>query len=168
MRNNNLFIGIILISVGILFSLQSFGLVDTAWTFLWPVFLLVPGLGFHVAFFATGAKKSAAGLLVPGGILLVLSALFFFEIVTSWQFSGSTWPVYLFAVAFGLFELYLFGGRTPALLIPVFVLTVVGGIFFFDGLLELPVFNLWPLALIGAGLIVIFGRQKGTEAKNKG
>jgi hypothetical protein len=35
------------------------------------------------------------------------------------SYSGVTWPVYLLATAFGLFELWLFGGKEKALLIPV-------------------------------------------------
>ncbi|MCA1029450.1 DUF5668 domain-containing protein [Bacillus timonensis] len=160
MKNSKSWVGFLLIGLGTLFLLDSLNVIDHAWSFLWPVFLLVPAIAFHAAFFATGAKKSAAGLLVPGGILLVLSGLFFFEVLTSWQFSGTTWPFYLFAVAFGLLELWLFGGRQPSLLIPIFILTTVGSVFLFEGLIEYPIFQFWPVILIIIGLYILFGKRK--------
>ena len=72
--------------------------------------------------FSTKPVKNA-GLLVPGGILLITGILFVFETATNWSYSDGTY-VYLLATAFGLFELWLFGGKEKALLIPVAVLTL--------------------------------------------
>lgn len=165
MNSNRYVTGFILIAVGLFFLLNTFGVINYAWGTLWPMFLFIPALAFHAAFFLSGAKKRNAGLLVPGGILLVLSLLFFFEMATSWRFAGDTWPFYLFAVAFGLFELWLFGGRQAGLLIPVFILTGVGSVFFFENLLSYPIFNMWPVILIVVGLVVIFGNKNNQHNK---
>lgn len=88
----------------------------------WPLFVLVPGLIFEASFFLSEAN---AGLLVPGGILTTIGGLFFFETFTNWNFAQYTWPVYILAVAIGLYQLYLFGGKIKGLLIPVGILTTV-------------------------------------------
>ncbi|MBC8061516.1 MAG: hypothetical protein H7Y18_12745 [Clostridiaceae bacterium] len=93
----------------------------------WPTFVIIPGLIFEIAYFVT---KKAPGILVPGGILTVLGILFYFESFTYWNFSEYTWPIYLLAVAIGLFQLYLFSGRSKGLLIPVFILTTIAIIAF--------------------------------------
>ncbi|MFZ3589548.1 LiaI-LiaF-like domain-containing protein [Bacillus sp. DJP31] len=167
MKLKDVLIGTTLIIVGVIFSLQSFGIVTNFWGYFWPMFLIVPGVIFHLAFFLSGAKKHLAGLLVPGGILLVIGLLFAFETMTSWQFSEDTWPIYLFAVALGLFELYVFGGRESGLLIPVFILAGIGTIFLLNGLLSYPIFKFWPLILIAVGLYIILGRSRSKSGLTK-
>jgi hypothetical protein len=84
---------------------------------------------FFLGFYLSEAKKQQAGLLVPGGKLFVLSILFMFEEMTGCSFSDNTWPIYLFAVAFGLFELWFFDGRSFGHLIPIFILSFWGRVF---------------------------------------
>ena len=154
-------VGLILIVVGLLFALGTTDIIQWSWEMLWPLFLLLPSLGFHASFFLTGARKSAAGLLVPGGILLVLSLLFFWCNIFGWDWLGSLWPVFMLAPAFGLFELYLFGGRNPALLIPVLILTIVAlaflGINVLTGLFGSALGVI--LVLVGA-YFLFFGKKK--------
>ncbi|WP_392486189.1 LiaF transmembrane domain-containing protein [Haloimpatiens sp. FM7315] len=90
--------------------------------YLWPVFVLIPGLSMEIGYFS---KKKNPGVLVPGGILTVIGILFFFEVFTDWRFSEYTWPFYLLSVAFGLLQLYLFSKRNKGLLIPIAILTVI-------------------------------------------
>lgn len=83
----------------------------------WPALILLLGAAFHIPIFGPKPVKNA-GLLVPGGILLITGILFVFETATNWSYSGVTWPVYLLATAFGLFELWLFGGKQKAVAHP--------------------------------------------------
>jgi len=124
MNDKNYFWGFFLIITGILlFISKMFHIQLFSMGRLWPVlFILIPGLCFEFAYFST---RRAPGLLVPGGILTVIGLLHFFETITHWYFSGYTWPIYLFAVAVGLFQLYIFGGRRRGLLIPIGILTLV-------------------------------------------
>ena len=128
MRGKNYFWGIILILIGVgailnnIFNIRFFTIGE-----LWPIFVLIPGLSFEAGYFSRGKEP---GLLVPGGILTTIGVLFFFETFTNWHFSEYTWPVYLLAVAIGLFQLYLFGGRKRGLLVPVFILTTIAVIAF--------------------------------------
>lgn len=82
-----------------------------------------------------------AGLLVPGGMFLVLGCLFWFETATGWAYSAMTWPVYIWAPALGLFELWYFGGRKTGALIPALILTAAGALCFAGMLMT----GLWPL-----------------------
>ncbi|MBZ9685571.1 DUF5668 domain-containing protein [Clostridium estertheticum] len=128
MRGKNFFWGIILIFIGVgailnnIFNIHLFTISQ-----LWPVFVLIPGLSFEEGYFS---RRKDPGLLVPGGILTTIGILFFFETFTNWHFAEYTWPVYLLAVAIGLFQLYLFGGRKRGLLVPVFILTTISVIAF--------------------------------------
>ncbi|GGD11806.1 hypothetical protein [Pontibacillus salipaludis] len=125
----------------------------------WPAFILLPAVGFHAGFFLSGRKRELAGLLVPGGILLVISLLFFFETATSFSYSGHTWPVYLLAPAFGLFELWYFGKREKGLLIPISILTGIA-VFSWGEMLMSAVGRLWPVIFILIGVYLLFGRRK--------
>lgn len=123
MEDRNYFWGFFLIMVGtLLFISKMFHIQLFSMGRLWPVFVLIPGLCFELAYFST---RRSAGLLVPGGILTTIGLLFFFESITNWHFAGYTWPVYPFAVAVGLFQLYIFGGRKRGLLVPIGILTLV-------------------------------------------
>ncbi len=128
MRGKNYFGGIILIIIGVAAILNNiFNIRFFTMSQLWPMFVLIPGLSFEAAYFSRGREP---GLLVPGGILTTIGTLFFFETFTNWHFAEYTWPIYLLAVAIGLFQLYLFGGRKRGLLVPVFILTAISVIAF--------------------------------------
>lgn len=123
MRGRNYFWGIILIFIGlgaILINIFNIGFITISQ--LWPIFVLIPGLTFEASYFST---RKGPGLLVPGGILTTIGILFFFETFTNWNFAEYTWPIYPFAVAIGLYQLYLFGARERGLLVPVFILTTI-------------------------------------------
>lgn len=159
-------VGIILIIIGIMVLVDKiFNLNILNMSNFWPLFVLIPGLCFEFGYFVTGRNP---GVLVPGGILTVIGLLFFFETFTGWQYAGDTWPIYPLAVAIGLFQLYLFGYREKALLIPVFILgavsvisfvfIIMGGIFMWvNGSVIAAV-----LFILG-GLTILFGNFKNKK-----
>lgn len=176
MNKNAKWFGSILVIVGVLFLLQNFNIFNI-WEYInigyilghfWPaIFLMLPGFIFHVSFFS--GKERDAGILVPGGILLVLGAAFQINMLFGgWDI---TWPIYIFAVAFGLFELYAFGNRDKGLLIPIGILGGLSVIFFLSfSLNRLLSFNtkpfVLPVILIGIGLLVFFnGKNGGSKEK---
>lgn len=158
MRKNT-FWGLLLIILGTLAIANKFYNLDfISIGNLWPLFLLIPGLSFEFKYFST---KRDAGVLVPGGILTTLGILFLFENFTNWNFAIYTWPIYPLAVAIGLFQLYLFGGKNNGLLIPVFIL---GGVSIM-GILKMLYGNVlyWidsslflPIIFIALGLYILF------------
>lgn len=165
MRRGNIIWGMLLILIGVLFLLGRFynnflGLWD-----LWPLFILVPGILFESGYFSSGKDP---GVLVPGGILTTIGLLFLFETFTGWRFSGYTWPIYPLSVAIGLFQLYLYTGRNPGLLIPVGILGGVSAIAFLSMILKaaLGILPGWfsfglliPACLIILGIYIIFKKR---------
>lgn len=125
---------------------------------LWPLFVLGLGLIFEFSFFI---NRKAPGLLVPGGILTTNGFMFLFQTFTNWHFIGYTWPVFVFSVAVGLFQLYWFIGKPKGLLIPIFILTTVSCVSFTIGLMSKinSLINLGlvvPITLIGLGIYLLF------------
>lgn len=171
MNRSSKVLGGILVFLGILFLMKNMEIFDPIWRVFnlgallsrfWPaLFLLLPGLLFHYNYFSGNRRNP--GVLVPGGILLVLGLVFQFNMLFGgWDI---TWPLIIFSVAFGLFELYIFGDREKGLLIPVGILGGLSFLFFFSfSLSKLLSFNTgpyaMPLLLIGAGLIVMSSGKK--------
>lgn len=156
----NTITGLSFIIIGTIIFLANMDILNLQFgLFSWPVFILIPALGFHAGFFLSGMKKDLAGLLVPGGILLTLGLLFYFEEITNFQYAEYTWPIYILAPAIGLFEMWLFGDREKGLLIPITILTVIAG-FFLAQMLFAALFTFWPVIFILVGLYILFGRSK--------
>jgi hypothetical protein len=161
-RKNNAVVGIIFIILGVLFLLKNFNVFNIYFdifdigniiSIFWPFFIIIPGLAFHSIYF-TGKNKDA-GVLVPGGILLITGITcqlsVFFNI---WDIM---WPGFIMAVAVGLFELFLFGGREKGLLIPVCILGGISSILIFQFSIHYSVRNyLIPIILIIIGITVFF------------
>ncbi len=158
MKKENLFWGIVLVGLGILLlSYNFFGFRLNSIPSLWPLLVILLGAYFEWGYFS---QKKNPGLLVPGGIFLVTGLIFEFETLTHWHYAEYTWPLYLLAVAFGLFQLYLFSDRPRLLLIPILLLSAVT----FSACLTMiygalsPIVNfglIIPLLLILIGLIIM-------------
>lgn len=166
-RNGTMIVGLVLILIGIAFLLRNFGIFeiyfdifDIGFLFsrFWPMFLIIPGLIFHYSYFT--AKTQDAGLLVPGGILLVMGLTCQISMLFGiWSYM---WPGFILAVAVGLFELYLFGSREKGLLIPVFILGGLSLIFFAMSLGRISFLRLYliPAILIFGGLLILFRNRR--------
>ncbi len=166
-RNGTMIVGLILILIGVLYLLNNFGILeiyfdifDIAFLFstFWPMFLVIPGLIFHYSFFT--AKTQDAGLLVPGGILLVMGITC--QISTIFNIWEYMWPGFILAVAVGLFELYMFGTREKGLLIPVFILGGLSFIFYAISLGRITILRLYliPAILIFGGILIVIRNRR--------
>ena len=159
MKRTNILVGSLFIIFGIVLGISL--LTDLKFEF-WPLFILIPGLIFELSFF-NSRKKADPGLLVPGGILTVIGLLFFFQTLTDWKYNEHLWPVYMLAVAVGLFQLYIFGGREKGLLIPVGILTGLFVIFTVGSLSTIKDYfrYIGPVVIIIIGVIVLLtGKSK--------
>lgn len=94
--------GTILIVYGLMFW---FCAIEGWWNleYLWPGFMLAPGLGF-VFMYLFGRKEK--GLLIPAGILIGMSAIFAFRYTTVLRF----WPVVLIGI--GIYLIYKHSDKT--------------------------------------------------------
>ncbi len=161
-RKGTMIVGIVLILLGILYFLDNtgifeiyFNIFDIGFLFshFWPMILIIIGLTFQYSFFA--AKTSDAGVLVPGGILLVSGLTC--QLSTLFHLWGYLWPGFILAVAVGLFELYIFGTKEKGLLIPVFILGGLSLIFFVIQLGRISFLQTYliPIILVLGGLLII-------------
>ena len=155
MKALRLIIGFLLILVGVtslvtyVFHLENY-LVHN----LWFLLILIPGLYFEMNYFQT---KKNPGQLVPGGILTVIGLLFCFEILTRWDYSNYTWPIYLLAVAFGLLQLYLYDHKDKGLLIPITILCFISLLFYVQLFISSSL--LLAICLIIIGLYILFQKR---------
>jgi len=154
MRNNhNIFIGVLFIIIGTLFLVSNLGYFNFTWSYVWPLALLAPGAYLHFSFF-TGLDKNP-GILVPAGILTTYGLLFYANVIFGWGLMAELWPVFLIGVSIGLMELYLFGRRDRALLIPIAILGGLGLIFLTDTIYLLNRKYLAPAFLIVLGILIL-------------
>jgi len=173
-KKSNALVGTVLIIIGGVVLLENLGILNklfgitSLWQLVgrgWPsLFLILPGIILHYLFFS--GRNRDAGLLVPGGILLVLGIVFQINMLFGgWHI---LWPGYILAVAVGLFELYYFGTRDRGLLIPVGILGGLSLVFFMrftlSELFNFDISNLLvPLIFIIVGISVIFGGGRGNK-----
>lgn len=123
-RINSLVWGTVLLLVGVVVILGQLNIIRLDGDITWPVIVLAIGLIFHLYYFF--AREHNEGLLVPGGILLVYGVMMLL-IQTAGQSLGKLWPLFILGPAFGLFELYVFSRGRKGSMIPVFILTAIGG-----------------------------------------
>jgi len=162
-NNNKVFWGVLCILFGILFLANYiFDINLFQMHNLWPLFILIPGLCFESIFYTT---KKVPALLIPGGILSVIGMLFFFEIVTNWELSAYTWPIYIVSVVVGLFQFYLFIGKPKGLLVLISILSIVAGTSLFIIILASLIYFIQqsiiiPIVLILIGIFILFSSTK--------
>lgn len=124
-RNNALILwGTLFLVAGAFLILGPIGVISNYGEWILPAILLGVSLAFHLQFFLSSGRND--GLLVPAGILLVYG--FLFLAVQIWNASFEMlWPLFILGPAVGLFEMYAFSGGRSGSMIPVFILTVIGG-----------------------------------------
>ncbi len=130
----------------------------------WPSLFIIPlGVFFHWMYFSMTASRGV-GLLVPGGILLTVGIVCQISMLfNNWEY---TWPGFILAPAVGLFELYWFGPRHKALLIPVGILTFMSCLFFLlftlGSLFSVTIFGqpILAIGLILAGAVMLLAKKR--------
>lgn len=169
-NRGSMLLGLIFVAIGGLLLLGNLNVINFdfsigfLFTYFWPMFILIPGLLMNLSFFQ--ARNSDPGILVPGGILLTVGATC--QISMLFNIWDVMWPGFILSVAVGLFELYLFGTREKALLMPVGILGGLSLIFFATISLPIQVGRTFgqfiiPAALILIGALIIF---KGRNSKD--
>lgn len=136
--------GLIIVAVGIVLLLGKLGIFGFFWGLLWPVFILAIGVLLHMLFFG---RMLPSGVLIPAGILITISLIFFFCNIFGWAAMEYLWPGFIFAVAVGLYEFYLFDKDKPrGAFTAAVILAVVAALFF--GLTLLFTVGIYFIALV--------------------
>lgn len=158
MHANRMSIGVIIILLGIFILLGKLGVISFVWSIFWPVFVLAPGVLFHLFFFS---RAMPAGVLIPGGILVTYSLMFFYCGLFGWHSMSYLWPGFILGVAIGLYEYYMFSDHKPReAWIASMILGVISVVFFGFALMNSNGIYLIAIVLILIGVFMIVRRPK--------
>ena len=157
MKNSRMVFGTFIILIGLVLLFENLGLIDIDLSLLWPLFLIVPGLALEIGYFAGGRD---AGVLVPAGMLITYGLVFLANIIWGWHSMSYLWPFFPLGVAIGLLQLYLFGRRDSALLVPIAILGGFSAVAFLRINTGLGWDTIFPVMLIVFGILLIFNRNK--------
>ncbi|WEK53010.1 MAG: hypothetical protein P0Y55_10415 [Candidatus Cohnella colombiensis] len=158
MNKQSAAVGITVLAVGLIILLGKLGVFAFIGAVFWPIFILIPGILLHVLYFGRIAPPI---VLVPAGILTVVSVILLIGNWFGWGLMKYLWPLFIFAVAVGLYEYNTFG-----LVRSQYISTVVLGL----GIVSLILFGItliWSwgiyllaIALIGSGIWMVTRRPK--------
>lgn len=149
MNKQSAAVGILVLAAGLVILLGKLGVFAFIGTVFWPLFILIPGILLHVLFFG---RMAPSIVLVPAGILTVVSVILLIGNWFGWNLMRFLWPFFPFAVAVGLYEYDVFGnGRSRTIWIASMGLAAFSLILFIMTLLWT-----WGIYLI-AVLLIVFG-----------
>lgn len=159
MARNNYSVGLVLIGIAVILLLGKLGVFSFLGGLLWPVFILVPGVAFHFLFFS---RVLPAGVLVPGGILVTYSLMFFFCNIFGWGAMSYLWPGFIFGVAVGLYELHLFDRHSGrGVLTAAMILGIISAVFFALAFMFTAGIYFIIVVLLVAGVGLMMTRKRG-------
>jgi hypothetical protein len=159
----NTLIGAGLIGLGILFLLGE--IIDfRLGSYLWPFFVIVPGLVFF--YFMVQGGKNAAALAIPGSIITATGLLLFYQNLTNhWESWAYAWALIVpTALGVGFYITGIWGEndamrQTGQGFIKVGLIMLVLGGMFFEMILNIggagPNRVVWPALLIIAGIYMV-------------
>jgi hypothetical protein len=140
-------VGIFVLIAGLVILLGKLGVFAFLGAVFWPVLILIPGILLHVLYFGRIAPSVA---LIPGGILTVVSVLLLIGNWFDWKLMKYLWPLFLLAVATGLYEYYMFSpNRSREIYWAAVALAVVSIVLF-----GLTLLWTWGVYFLAAALIV--------------
>jgi predicted permease len=160
--------GVALIVLGGLFLLNQVFQISL-WRFLWPLFVLLPGIGMFAAVYSGG--KQAAGLAIPASVVSSVGLILLFQSITDhWESWAYAWSL-IFPTAVGL-GMYIYGQRAEdedtkqrgkSMLRTGAIIFVLLGVFFETifssaGTTYGRVF--WPVAIILLGLYLVLRQSR--------
>ena len=161
-RGGKYFWGIVLVALGAMMILNQLNLFSFSWlwSFSAPVILFVIAFFFVAGFLSKG--PSAAGLLVPAGVLGGVGATLLLG--STFHLMPYVWPGFILAPAFGLLLLYLFSNEhSPGLLVPIGILATVAATCSLSAMFGIW-HILWPGFIaspaIGLLLLYLFGERQ--------
>lgn len=158
MARNNYSVGLLLIGIAVILLLGKLGVFSALGAFLWPLFVMLPGLVFHFLYFS---RVLPVGVLVPGGILITYSLMFFYCNLFGWDSMGYLWPGFIFGVAVGLYELHIFSPRNSrGAFTAAMILSIIAGVFFtFAFMFTVGVYFI-AFVLIAIGIFMMMSRKR--------
>lgn len=160
--------GLFLILLGIAALLTTTGKFPIPFSQYWPAAVILLGIFCEIDGLASlkhgdGTNLVFAFVFLSAGILFLVCTLNLTG--EGWGTLKTFWPVFLLGPGLGFLQYYIFSKNHPiGILIPAVILLAVGGAFLAQNYTEINAQILFPLLIIGAGIIVLlssFGRKKG-------
>jgi hypothetical protein len=149
----NLIAGVTLLTIGIIALAGNIFLTTKAWK-LWPVIILLAGVGLTIPGFFGFTHRGFGSFFIPGIPVFTTGAILLYASVTNhWDVWAVAWTLEVLALALG-FALATIFMRVPALAIPAFIIGINGAMLAFcavTGLWESWAI-LWPLEFLAVGL----------------
>jgi uncharacterized membrane protein YoaK (UPF0700 family) len=158
MKRQNIFLGIVLIGIGVFFLLKQFQLPLIQQLYSWPSLLVILGL----AFFLQSLFGKDDGSMFPGIVLLGLGI--HFHAVQLFPFWPESWAMYTLIVSIAFLFRYQ-KTKKDGLSAGVILLMVSIFGFMYDayqgwvGSIFTAVETFWPIALIVIGAYLLFRRK---------
>lgn len=158
MKRQGIFPGVLLIGVGLIFLLQNYNIPFVNKIYTWPSILLIIGLAFlFQAYIGKDYHSIFTGILLTGlGI--------HFHGLQLFSFWPSHWA--MFTIIIGLAFLFRYSKTKKDGLIPGIMLLLISLVaFVYSGFIDLfgslytYVESFWPIALIGAGIYLLFFKK---------
>lgn len=159
----NSLIGAILIGLGIIFLLGE--VIDfRLGSYLWPFFIIVPGLAFF--YFMLQGGKNTAPLAIPGSIITMTGLLLFYQNLTNhWESWSYAWALIVpTSLGIGFYITGIYGENEPmrhtgqGFIKVGLIMLIVGGMFF-EMILGIsgarPNRVIWPALLIIVGIYMV-------------
>lgn len=156
-------IGVVLVALGCLFLVGQFTDLDMG-RYLWPFFVIVPGLMFFAGMAAGGSRSS--GLAIPGSIITTIGLILLYQNLTDhWESWAYAWALIPAAVGVGLLihgnlshDPKIVASGRHLVTIGLVMLVAFGA--FFELILGISGYRfggqwLWPVALIAAGVLLL-------------
>lgn len=157
MARNNYSVGLLLIFIAIVLLLGKLGVFHFLGHLFWPFLILIPGLLFHFLYFN---RMMPVGVLVPGGILITYSLMFFYCNLFGWDSMSYLWPGFILGVAVGLYEVHLFDRHSPkGVWVASMILAAISAIFFAFTLLYAVGVYFIAIVLLVAGVWMMMSRR---------
>lgn len=148
-------LGVLLTLIGAVLAVDA--LADISFLYkLWPLLVALLGGGF-IGIYLRRARREAiyAGIAT---FLLAFSALALYCSLTSWSALATLWPIFVGMLGISFVAGYLFGRRTPVLLLAGLVLLSLAAV---SGLVFTIDPDLWWTAFLLAGIsFVVFDRAR--------
>ncbi|GIP57766.1 hypothetical protein QNH46_16275 [Paenibacillus woosongensis] len=155
--NNKLMTGILILAAGVIILLGKWGVFSFLGKALWPLILLVPGILLHIWVIS---RRASAELLLPAGILVIYSILFFIGIIGGWTFLFyRLWPAFILGIAVGLFEYYAYSPQRQSGMLLMAIVLAAASIFLLGwSLFAFSFVYLLAIIMIAAGIWLIVNR----------
>ncbi|GAB6189390.1 hypothetical protein JCM30566_11290 [Marinitoga arctica] len=155
---NNILGGLIFILLGGYLIISNIFEINIDWNLLWPVILLYFGLKFEISFFK---DKKNPGILVPGGILISVSILFFLVAILGYEMMKYLWPGFILAPAIGLLQLAIASKKVKEYIFPIIFLSGLSILFFIEQFIGIDIWNYFiGLVFISVGINILTKRRK--------